>query len=52
MASGVSKNQEKGGHAQGGGTCPGAHIAEGGMSKYFFPYALMATATCRESFVT
>ena len=43
-----------GGHAQGGGTWPGAHTAEGGgMSKcFFFSFALLATAACRESFVT
>ena len=45
--------RKRGATPKGGGIWPGAHIAEGGgMSRYFFPYALMATAACRESFVT
>ena len=36
VGSGVSRNREKGGHAQGGGTWPGAHTAEGRHVKMFF----------------
>ena len=46
---GISK---RGDQAQGGGIWPGAHTAEGRHLKILFSYALLATAACRESFVT
>ena len=49
----IQESGKGGATPKGGGTWPGAHTAEGGgMSEYFFSYALMATAACRESFVT